>query len=540
MKRHPIATAVGFTLLGLCLLVSAGRITSLQMMERDPDRTVLRIVHTHLELGVREAFDEIITRYMEMHPKVVIEQMAVPERIYKVWLDTKLFAGNVPDIVHYIHSNIEEGHLVNFFLPIGDLVVEPNPYNEGTPLEGIPWKDTFFDGLRGSEAYQGMHTNYFGIATTVSTYRVYYNAELMKKIWGSSEPPETFEELMDLLAAVDRYNEGADHQIIAFAGSKANAPALLDLAFGNQTQKLKTRLEPTNELEVHGADVEVAYLNNQWDLDNPEIRSGLEIVKAFADHMSPGFLQLQRDDGLLLFVQGRALMVVSGSNDAQSIRLQAPFEVGAFRVPLPTPEHREYGRHVLGKQTEAGVGTQSVYSIFAGSNHLPDAMDFLRFFGSFEGNRIFSQRSGWLPAVIGIEPPEVLKVFSPEDGGYPSGFNLSLGPNLRHLYETNIHHLLGPRGGIDRFLTAIKPQFEQGVREDLEWMVDRVLGRVPVYDTLLAAMWEKVEANPDDPEGIAGRFSAMAEIITYQEETTYWRAHELGVHTGDMGITRGP
>ena len=540
MKRHPIATAVGFTLLGLCLLVSAGRITSLQMMERDPDRTVLRIVHTHLELGVREAFDEIITRYMEMHPNVVIVQMAVPERIYKVWLDTKLFGGNVPDIVLYIHGNIEEGHLVNFFLPIGDLIVEPNSYNEGTPLEGIPWKDTFFDGLRGSGAYQGMHTNYFGIATTVLTYRVYYNAELMKKIWGSSEPPETFEELMDLLAAVDRYNEGADHQIIAFAGSKANAPALLDLAFGNQTQKLKTRLEPTNELEVHGADVEVAYLNNQWDLDNPEIRSGLEIVKAFADHMSPGFLQLQRDDGLLLFVQGRALMVVSGSNDAQSIRLQAPFEVGAFRVPLPTPEHREYGRHVLGKQTEAGVGTQSVYSIFVGSNHLPEAMDFLRFFGSFEGNRIFSQRSGWLPAVIGIEPPEVLKVFSPEDGGYPSGFNLSLGPNLRHLYETNIHHLLGPRGGIDRFLTAIKPQFEQGVREDLEWMVDRVLGRVPVYDTLLAAMWEKVEANPDDPEGIAGRFSAMAEIITYQEETTYWRAHELGVHTGDMGITRGP
>ena len=539
MNRDAITNAVGLALLGLCFLVSLVRVASLQKMERDPERTLLRIVHSHLELGVREAFEEVISRYQEMHPNVEIVQMAVPERIYKVWLDTKLFAGNVPEIVQYIHGNVEEGHLVNFFLPIGDLVVEPNPYNEGTPLEGVPWKDTFFDGL-GPPAYQGLHSNYFGISTTVLTFRAYYNVGMMMKIWGSPEPPATFDELMDLLEAVDRYNEGAEERVIAFAGSKANAPALLDLAFGNQTQKLQTQLEPTNELQVPGADVEVAYLNEQWNLHNPEIRSGLEIIKAIADRMSPGFLQLHRDDGLFQFVQERALMVVSGSYDAQSIRVQAPFQVGAFRLPLPTPEHPKYGRHVLGKQSEAGVGAQSTYSIFVGSVHLPEALDFLRFLGSLEGNRIFSRRSGWLPAVIGIEPPEALRVFSPEDEGYPSGFNLSLGPNLRQLYQTNIHHLLGPRGSVDRFLTAVKPQFEQGVRADLEWMVDRVLERVPVYDTLLAAMWEKVESNPDDPEGIAERFSAMAEIITYQEETTYWRAHELGVHTGDMGIARGP
>jgi hypothetical protein len=40
---------------------------------------------------------------------VKVEHMAVPERVYKVWLDTKLFGGNVPDIVQYIHGNVEEG-----------------------------------------------------------------------------------------------------------------------------------------------------------------------------------------------------------------------------------------------------------------------------------------------------------------------------------------------------------------------------------------------------------------------------------------------
>ena len=164
----------------------------------------------------------------------------------------------------------------------------------------------------------------------------------------------------------------------------------------------------------------------------------------------------------------------------------------------------------------------------------------MQFFGSLEGNRIFSRRSGWLPSVIGIEPPEALRVFNPEDEGYPNGFNLSLGSNLRHIYQTNIHHLLGPLGSVDRFLAAIKPQFEKGVHADLDLGIDRVLRRIPVYDTLLAVMWEKAESNPDDRAEIARRFSAMAEIINYQEETSYWRAHELGVHTGDMGITRGP
>jgi len=540
MKGTVNINTIGYALFGLFFLVSVARVVSLRLPERDPDRKVLRIVHSHLELGVREAFEEVIGRYTEMHPNVEIEQMAVPDRVYKVWLDTKLFGGNVPDIVHYVPSNIEEGHLVNYFLPIGDLVVEPNPYNEGTPLEGVPWKDTYFDGLSGAGAYHGMHANYFGISTSILTFQAYFNKGMMNEIRGSPEPPATFEELMDLLEAVDRYNEGAEERVIAFAGSKANAPALLDLAFGNQTQKLKTRLEPTNELDVHAPDIHIAYLNEQWDLQSPEIRSGLEIVKKIADRMSPGFLQLHRDDALFQFVQGRALMVVSGSYDAQSIRLQAPFNVGAFRVPLPTPKHLKYGRHVLGKQSEAMVGAQGDYSIHVRSKYLDEAKDFLRFLGSMEGNRIFSRRSGWLPAVIGIEPPDALRIFQPEDEGYPSGFSLSLGPNLRRRYQTNLYHLLGPDGSVDRFLGAIQPGFREGVRADLEWMVDRVLTRVPVYDTLLAAMWQKVESNPDDPDGIAEKFSAMMEIVNYQEETTYWRAHELGVHTGDMGIAHGP
>ena len=526
-----ILNLIGFALLAGCFVFSFSRVLFLKARGYDPDRTLLRFVHRHLELGVREAFDKVAQRYMDLHPEVLIEQMAIPEAVYKVWLDTKLFGGNVPDIVQYAEGGTPEGHFVNFFLPLSDLVAQPNPYNRGTILEQVAWKDTFFDGLSDAPSYQPMHSNYFGIPTTIFTIRSYFNKELMQWVTGRREPPHTFDELIVLLDKVKAYNRATDEKIIAFSGSRTNSRPLLEALSGSQTQKLKATLEPTNELEVHGADIEVAYLNGLWDLNNPEIRSGLQIAKKVADHISPGFLQLSRDDALFQFVQGRALMHVSSSYDAQSIRLQARFEVGAFRIPVPSRDHPLYGENVLGPQSEANLGAQTAFSIYVGSESREQAIDFLHFLTSKEGNTIFSRHSGWLPAVIGIEPPKELLVFMPLDDGYPGGFSLGSGANMQRLYETNIHRLIGVDGTVDAFLEAIRPELRETMIADLNWIVDRVLKRIPVYDTLLAAMWEKMEREGENAAQLEKQISSMLEIITYQEETTYWRTHELGLHT---------
>jgi raffinose/stachyose/melibiose transport system substrate-binding protein len=526
-----VLNTIGFVLLAGCFVFSFGRVLLMKTREHDPDRTLIRFVHRHLELGVREAFDEVARRYMELHPDVLVEQMAIPERVYNVWLDTKLFAGNVPDIVQYVQGNTQEGHFVNYFLPVSDVVARPNPYNRDTNLADVPWKDTFFDGLSDAPSYQPMHSNHFGIPTTVLTVRAFYNKDLMERITGRREPPQTFDELIALLDEVDAYNLTSEEKVIAFAGSKTNARLLLQTLASSQTQKLKTLLEPTNELDVQGADIQVGYLNGLWDLDNPGIRNGLQIVKRVADHLSPGFQQLNRADALFRFVLGRALMVASSSNEAQSIRLQAHFEVGAFRIPVPTPDHPVYGQNVLGPQSEASIGAQTAFSVYVGSKNREQAIDFLRFLGSQEGNAIFSRRSGWLPAVIGIEPPEELLVFKPLDDGYPGGFGLGGDGNMGRLYETNLHHLLGVGGSVDQLIEAIRPEFRESMIADLNWMVDRVRTRVPVYDTLLAARWERMESGSEDAARLETNISAMLEIITYQEEATYWRAHELGMHT---------
>lgn len=534
VTRGRILNLIGLAFLIGCFVFSFGRIFFLKAREYDSERTLIRFVHRHLELGAREAFEEVARRYMEIHPEVLIEQMSVPERVYNIWLDTKLFGGNVPDIVQMHSRSTPEGHFVNFFLPLSDFVGQPNPYNRGTILEKIAWKDTFFDGLSDAPSYQPMHSNYFGIPTSILTIRSYYNKKLMEQITGRREPPSTFDELATLLDEVSAYNRTADEKVIAFSGSRANSSPLLGMLSGSQTQKLQIALEPTNELEVHGADIQVAYLNGLWDLDSPEIRSGMGILKKVADHLSPGFLQLNRDDALFQFVQGRALMHVASSYDAQSIRLQARFEVGAFHIPVPNREHPLYGKYVLGPQSEANLMAQTVFSVFVGSENKEQAIDFLHFLTSKKGNAIFSQYSGWLPAVIGIEPPEELRIFMPVDGGYPGGFTFTgaASSNMGSLFETNLHQLLGAENTVDTFLEAIKPELRAAMVADLKWIIDRVLKRVPVYDTLLAAMWEEMDAGGKNAMQMEKKISSMLEIINYQEETTYWRVHELESHTG--------
>ena len=80
-------------------------------------------------------------------------------------------------------------------------------------------------------------------------------------------------------------------------------------------------------------------------------------------------------------------------------------------------------------------------------------------------------------------------------------------------------------------IEPIRPEFRETIIADLNWIVDRVLTRVSVYDTILAARWEKLESGREDAARLETEISAMLEIINYQEETTYWRAHELGIHT---------
>ena len=190
--------------------------------------------------------------------------------------------------------------------------------------------------------------------------------------------------------------------------------------------------------------------------------------------MTPGFLQLDRDSAMQAFLRGEALAVPNGTWDYPTMRAQAPFAIGAFRLPVPTNDDPEFGGLALLPVSDGSLSTSMPFYLTKQSRHKAEAIDFLHFVTSIEGNRLFSQASHWMPSVEGVKIDPELAPFRQMLDGYvvtdrqngPSV--LGAGANYLRLVETNLHVLFAPNGGVEAFTRAIEPQFRAAVRGDLE------------------------------------------------------------------------
>ena len=527
MRGDRILTFFGATFLMVCFAFSVVRIASLKEEESNPEETVLKIAHTNLEPGVREALQAVIERYQTMRSNIVIKELAVPERIYRIWMETKLFGGNAPDIVLLARDAQDSKDLLGHFLPIDRYVEQPNPYNADTDFSTVPWKDTFLDRLCCSHSYNNNLLATYGVPVSVLTTRVYFNRDLLQRITGSREKPESFSEFIQICRQVERHRRRTGEGIFTIVGSAENALFLFRTLFGSQTQRLTYRMEPTNELNGLQADAAGALISGWWNLRQPEIASGLQLIKEVADSMTPGFLQLKRDDALFRFIQGQAVMIVAKSTEAESIRIQAQFDVGIFRVPLPTTDDPLYGRYMLGPQSEANFGAQPAFGIYNRSSAMESALDFLQYLTSKEGNALFSRKSGWLPSVSGIAPTEYTKPFIPQFEGYRIGFNLEqLGSDTGALFKTSFHRLIGEKGSVEDLLHAMEVDIDRKIRIDLTRTTEDVLRQAAYFDSMIGALWE-VNAWRDG--ALDRRISEILESQTYQEEVSSYRTQVLEI-----------
>lgn len=505
---------------------------------RDEAGEVIRLVHTQLEPGVREAFDALARRYEELHPGVRVEQIAVPARLYPMWIETKLNAGLAPDLVQLY--GVDDEKVLRHFTPLGAVVDEVNPYNAGSALAGQRWRDTFFDGLTTAPAYSSNLMNHFGIPFTIFTFRMFYNRDLLREITGADQPPTTAVEWWALGRQAAEFSQRTGRKIYPLAGSRLSGEGytlagsmfdgFLAQMVGSQTQRLAPTLEPTHELEVWNADFQVSFIKGQWSLRSPEIRSGLEMLREIAALCQPGFMQSMREDAMFQFQQGRALMIPSGSFDLPSARMHSTFPVGVFRLPTPAPGDPRYGRGVVGPVSESAAGGQLVLGVSQRSAHRERAIDFLRFATSHEGASGFSRRSGWLPALLQVEPPEELRVFMPEPAGYRSGFTLMLGSESSRVYRNHLHRLISPQVDLDAALGDMENSYRTAVIADLSAATKNITRNAALYDTVIGSLAEQSGLAAEAATARDRRMSEISESQTFQEEASYWRRRELALY----------
>ncbi len=461
-------TTIGIAMLVIAFVVSLIVSVRNTMRIERPSKPVIYIAHWQLEKGYREALQVIINDYNALHPETEIVQMGVTERVYSQWINTQLIAGTAPDLCEMGQSKVltQDDYTVKYFVPLSNYITDRNPHNKGTELEALPWKETMLDGMRGGFR-EGLQ-EYYGVPTSLTSMRMFYNKRLVTAAvqkWNkdypadpiADGPPESFERWMKQCDAIKAYAKVTDDRILPVVS-----------CYGIQAiqWKLETpftsRLADTLDLDLDGSvtpvETYIGYVQKKVSLDSPAVKAMFEAVKRVGDNMQSGFSAMDRQQAQFYFVNELAGFLWTGSWDANGTAVQAAakgFEVGVFDFPLPAP-NEPGGEFISGRPNE-GMNGASVFGLFKGSRHQPQALDFLKYLSSQKANEKFNQLSQWPPLTIGAQPSKLMEPFAADMRGFSTRLDFNIGSRVSSEVNGTITNFLQ---GDDTY-DAYKQAFEQ-------------------------------------------------------------------------------
>ncbi|MFI5355879.1 MAG: ABC transporter substrate-binding protein [Opitutales bacterium] len=483
----------------------------------------LRFSHWQLEPGVRRAFDVLSRRYETLHPGVHVEQLAIPSGIYRQWTTSQLIGGEAPDLVQ-LGLGVIGGRFFDYFQPITAEVNRPNPYNAGTALARVPWRNTFNDGM--ATGYDPETFECYGASLFAVTIRFYCNLPLLRRTTGRTEPPATFRELQQVCAEVRDYDRRTGERIDPIAGSTLAGQLMFDDLFRTQTQALATRLDPLTNFPVPDDAFGLAYLNGQWSLRDPDLHAAAELLRVAGSLLPPGFEQIANDQVNFRFVQEQAVMLAGFSLQATGVLGQVSFPVRIFRLPEPAPDDPQFGPQMHGRNAEGGLQTYGGFGLTRASRHPELALDFLQFLTSQASCRTFTEISQSLPAVVGVPAPVAMRSFMPDQHGYPRGPGFYGWGEPRAVLLNAQHLLLGPDGSADRFLAELQDQLGPAIRRDFERGTVLRRGSIERIETSIAAAQHLLALNSPNAV-LAQKFQSQVEAQNEMEAALYYTRLQL-------------
>jgi ABC-type glycerol-3-phosphate transport system substrate-binding protein len=439
-----------------------------------------------MHTGMRESFDAAIAGYQQLHPDVIVRQLPVPTRAYPAWARTQLSGGTAPDIIG-MHT-LKEEDLSTYLQPLSPFLYRPNPYNVGTSLEEVPWRDTFIDGLTGIRNLTPTTGEISGVNLQFNTYRLYYNRLLLAEITGSDKPPGDFASLAAFGRQVADFNARTGRKLIPIAVCGPYAQPLFTSLQASQTQRLTMQLSPNN-LRVIPLQLAGLILEGKVNYDTPAIRSSLQLMCDFAALLTPGFLQQQRDEPLFAYVHQQAVMLYAGSWDYAGLVSLGNFPTGMMPLPLPSQDDPNYGAHVLGPVSEAAGNIDATLGITRSSRNPGIALDFLQYLTSQPVANQFTRLSNKTSAIVGTKPPPDAAALAPQLNGELSGFSLDFiwfgASSSYNFFQRHFHAMLGSTRNIDAFVQRLNAEMPGYLRQDVAWQLNRTRRDVQRLDALV-------------------------------------------------------
>jgi len=469
LSTVPIVLALGF--LGWSLI---------RQFRHGREGNVLRISHTQAP-SVAAGFDRIAREYEALHPGVKIEQIVLPPRSYTAWLRTRLVGEVAPDIVELSGWMDDAGDYARYYRDLTPDLLAPNPYNRGTDLESVRWRDTYLTGIPEVPNYFQTLLAYHSVPSSFITYRLIYNEELLKKL-GYMQPPRTAVELTEMADAITRRAREENLPLIPIATENENGRTLLEGILRASTQQTLLRIDPYGNWWNWDDEVSAAYLLKRWTLRTPEIQRGIDAMGQLGRTLPPGFMQVGKGEGTFLFMQGKAVFLLAPSFEYTLFRTHCQFPLGVVRVPATlSPNDRLNAEGNVFPGVNLGV-------VKAGKNQ-ELALDFLRYLGSREGNHHFTETALLLPAIDGLKPQPEIAEFAPVIAGRPPGLSIWLFGKADYFFiNQRLHELIGPNGSTERFISSLEGPYRENQINALQrrTLLTRDTGRR--LDTVLAAL----------------------------------------------------
>lgn len=491
----------------------------------------IRFAHWQIEKGPPDGFRAVIRRYEALNPRVKVEQVEVPSPVYRQWVRTNLTGGTATDLIEFAYWLQGMNDVpVRYFEPLTAAMNEPNPYNRGTPMEKVPWRQTFADGLYGMISLSPEIGQIYGVTLSQGSSRLFCNRELLRKITGSAAPPVTLADFRTLCAQVAEYARRNRVALHPLAGSYSNAQWLADYVLFGTLTSMNLELDREGYLTRVPWQAQTDYLLGRWSYRRPEVKAGFAMLRELTQQMRPGFSQLSRDDALQEFVRGEALFIYSGTYDATSLKRLAPFPVQAMRLPQPTKDDPVVGPYVVGPYQDGYLGTNFEMYLNKHSPHKAEALDFLRFLTSVEGGQLFMDHSGWLSSVRGVKVPPEMEIYRGTMDGHSAGIQyIGVGPNSSMAFWQHLNLLVGSQGGVDKFVEALENGMQKQVTEDLRLEIRTNLEASRAVDSELVAMNALNRLQAKDPAREL-RQRTLADNQTLSEINEYQAAWVLQRH----------
>lgn len=397
--------------------------------EQEPDNTiVIRIGHWQLESGFRDGINELAEEYARLHPGVKVMQDAIPESAYSQWLSTQFIGGNAPDVVEMgmLPYQIMISFYNRYIYPLTPLVNKPNPYNAGTPFEGVPLRNTFVDGL--SSGYVNELQEFMSIPVAGFTSRVFYNKDLMRKAAGTDVPPKTYEEFIALCEKIREYDLGNGQKCTAIVGSKYHINQWEWALAETMTYRTLEQADFNRDGGVSNDEMFVAIKNDRLSFRNSPIEAKYKVIREVSRQCQVGFVGLSRDEGVFLFAQQKAVFISSGTWDMGSLLMiaEGKFELGVMDFPMPRRDNPELGAYAIGPRYD-NPGQAVNFVVTRNSKHPEVAMDFMLFLSSKKMNERFNKKVGWIPSIRDADYLDRLKDFQPNYFGIYANFAPNLG-----------------------------------------------------------------------------------------------------------------